>query len=94
MGMREQLMIDFEDKTLQYQDKKFYILKQFEHKNTLYLYGVDIDSYQKEELEYAFLYRIDRDIFGHVEDEKLWEELFDIAAGLCAADIVKKNLKN
>lgn len=93
MGMREQLMVNFEDKTIQYQDKKFYIVKQFEHKKILYLYGVDVDSFEREDLEYAFLYRVDGDIFNHVEDSNLWDELFDIVSGLCTADIIKKNMK-
>lgn len=92
MGMRESLIVNFEDLTLEYQDKKFYILKQFDYKGTTYLYGIDVDAFYKdrENLEFAFLYRMHDDIFNHVSDENLLDELFNYVSGLCMGDVIKK----
>lgn len=94
MGMSERLMVNFENITIEYQGKKIYILKQFEYNKKLYLYGIDIETINinENEPEFTFLYRIDGDVFTHVKDEKLWNELFDIVSGLCAGDIVKESL--
>lgn len=96
MGMTERLMVNFENVTIEYQGKKLYILKQFEYNKRLYLYGIDIETINSNgsEPEFAFLCRVDGDIFTHVEDENLWNELFDIVSGLCAGDMVEENLKS
>ena len=94
MGMSERLMVNFENITIEYKGKKIYILKQFEYNKVLYLYGMDIETINSIENspEFVFLYRIDGDIFKHIEDEKTWNKLFDIVSGLCAGDIVKESL--
>ncbi len=95
MGMRENLIVNFESKTLEYQNKKFYILKQFDYKGQTYLYGIDVDAFYKdnENLEVAFLYRMHDDVFNHVSDSSLLDDLFNVVSGICTADMVKKNLE-
>lgn len=94
MGIRENLIINFESKTLEYQNKRFYILKQFDYEGRTYLYGIDVDAFNKdqENLEVAFLYRMHDDIFNHVSDKELANKLLDEVAGLCTADMIKRNL--
>ena len=74
MGMAERIMYNFENVTLEYNGKKFYILKQFEYKNKMYLYGVDVETAKSgdpNKCEFVFLYRVRDDIFNHVEDPDL-----------------------
>lgn len=95
MGIRENLVVNFEGKTLEYQDKKFYILKQFDYEGKTYLYGIDVDVFYKENerIEIAFIYRTEDDMFNHVTDNALMEDLFNVVSGICTADMVKKNLE-
>ena len=96
MGMKESIIVNFESKTLEYQNKKFYILKQFEFEGKTYLYGIDVDEFYKNQrdLEVVFLYRVHDDIFNHVSDEKLLVRLQDYVAGICTIDLMQENMKN
>ena len=93
MGFREELISNWEDKTIEYGGKKFYIIKQLNHEGTEYLYGIDIETYDKDPMNVVFLYKIKDDIFEHVEDEELFEKLLIQAGGLCAADLVGKAIE-
>lgn len=98
MGFKEDLITNWKDKTIEYQDKHFYILEQFEYNNKEYIFGVDKNTINNENLEVVFLYKIKNDIFEHVEDEKLFEELFLHVSGMLAAqkleEISKKYSSN
>lgn len=94
MGIRETLITNFEDKTLEYLGKKFYVIKQFDYKGKTYLYALDLETLGTNDLGYAFLYRVDDDIFNHVRDEETCNDLFDIVSGLCVEEIVNKNLQD
>lgn len=96
MGMAERIMYNFENVTLEYNGKKFYILKQFEYKNKMYLYGVDVETAKlgdPNKCEFVFLYRVRDDIFNHVEDPDLFDELFDVVAPSCVVDSINNSMK-
>lgn len=90
MGFREELISNWEDKTIEYGGKLFYIIKQFTFEGKEYLYGIDKETYDKETINVVFLYRIKDDTFEHVEDKDLFEKLLISVGGLCTADIVGK----
>ncbi len=92
MGMRESLMTNFEDKTLEYKNKQFYIVKQFDYKGKTYLYGIDRSTIKNEEYETYFFYRAREDLFNHVSDKNMQLELLEVVSGLFMSDIIKKNL--
>lgn len=93
MGFREELISNWEDKTIEYRGKQFYIVKQFKFENKEYLYGVDIKTYDKKPMDVVFLYKIKDALFEHVENEELFEKLFLHVSGLCAADLVNKKIE-
>ena len=82
MGFREELISNWEDKTIEYGGKLFYIIKQFTFEGKEYLYGIDKETYDKETINVVFLYRI--------KDKDLFEKLLISVGGLCTADIVGK----
>lgn len=82
MGFRENLITDWKDKTIEYQEKKFYILEQFLYNGKEYLYGCDIETIKNEKMNVVFLYKIKDDIFEHVKDEQLFEELLMNVTGI------------
>ncbi len=93
MGFREELVSNWEDKTIEYRGKQFYIVKQFMYEDREYLYGVDIKTYDKEPMDVVFLYKIKDALFENVENEELFEKLFLYVSGLFASDLVKKRLE-
>lgn len=93
MGLKEDLIVDWTDKTIEYQDRKFYILKQFEHNNKQYLYGVEPSTIGTETMKVVFLYKVKDNIFEHVEEKELFEELMIAVSGLITADMVEKDVK-
>lgn len=93
MGMRESLMTNFEDKTIEYKNKQFYIVKQFDYKGKTYLYGVDMDTVNSGEYEVYFLYRVRDDLFNHISEKSEQLELLEVVSGLFMSDIISKNLK-
>lgn len=90
MGFRENLITDWKDKTIEYQDKKFYILDQFDYENKEYLCGCDISTINTESLGMVFLYKVKDDIFEHVEDNEMFEKLALYTAGRIAAEKLKE----
>jgi len=93
MGLKEDLIVDWTDKVIEYQERQFYILKQFQHGNKEYLYGVEKDTIGSEKMNAVFLYKIKDSIFEHVEDDKLFEELLVVVSGLLTAQMVEKDIK-
>lgn len=94
MGIRESLIVDWEDKTLRYQGKDMYIVKQFEYKNVEYLYALDLATVKNENIEVAFLYKKRDDVFAHVDDDDLFDELVIKAGAECVAQLMKEDIEN
>ncbi len=93
MGLKEQLMTDWKDKTIEYQERKFYILDQFNFENTEYLYCINIDTVNNKNPEVAFLYKKNGEIFEHVENKELFEELLINVSGRLVAEKIEEDLK-
>ena len=94
MGLKENLITNWKGKTLEYLEKKFYILEQFEYEGLEYLYGIDIDTIDNDMPNVVFLHKVKDDIFEHVEDEKLFDLLILRVAGVMTSEIVIEELKN
>ncbi len=94
MGLKENLITDWKGKTIEYLEKRFYILEQFEYEGVKYLYGIDLDTVDKEIPNVVFLHKVKDDIFEHVEDEKLFNLLILRVAGVMTSEIVIEELKN
>ena len=77
----------------EYQGKKMYIVKQFMYENKEYLYAMDLATVNNKNLEIAFLYKVNNDIFGHVEDEELFDKLVVKAGSECFNEILRKDLE-
>ena len=93
MGLRESLIVNWENKTIEYQGKKMYIVKQFMYENKEYLYAMDLATVNNKNLKIAFLYKVNNDIFGHVEDEELFDKLVVKAGSECFNEILRKDLE-
>ena len=65
MGFKEELISNWEDKTIEYRKKHFYIIKQFDYEGKEYLYGVNVETYDKNPMEVVFLYRV-KELTMHV----------------------------
>ena len=94
MGLKENLITDWKGKTIEYLEKRFYILEQFEYEGLEYLYGIDIDTIDNDMPNVVFLHKVKDDIFEHVEDEKLFDLLILRVAGVMTSEIVIEELKN
>ena len=94
MSLKENLIANWKDKTIEYQEKKFYILEQFEYEGLEYLYGIDINTIDNEVPNVVFLHKVKDDIFEHVEDEKLFDLLILRVAGIMTSKIITEELKN
>ena len=88
MGFKENIITNWEDKTIEYQGRYFYILKQFDNNGKTYLYGINKDTISSENLEVVFLYKVKDDIFAHVESQEEFERLMIAVSGLCTADLI------
>ena len=94
MGLKENLIANWKDKTIEYQEKKFYILEQFEYEGLEYLYGIDINTIDNEVPNVVFLHKVKDDEFEHIEDEKLFDLLILRVAGIMTSKIITEELKN
>lgn len=94
MGLKENLVTNWKDKILEYQEKKFFILEQFDYDGTEYLYGVDINTIDYEKPNVVFLSRVHDDVFQHVSSEGLFNLLTIRVAGVMTSEIVIEELKN
>ena len=93
MGIRESLIVDWENKTIEYQGKRMYIIKQFVYENKEYFYDIDLATVNNKNLEIAFLYKVKDDIFAHVEDEELFDKLVVKAGSECFNEILKHDIE-
>jgi len=94
MDFRESLIGNYEDKTLEFCGKNVYVAKQFDYKGITYLYVVDVNTVNTDNVEFAFLYRTEKGLFKDVTDQELFEELIMKATGLMTADAIKDICKN
>ena len=85
MGFKENLVTDWTMRTIEYQGKQFLVCKQFDYEGKEYLYVADKNS-PKDNIEVAFLTKKEDDVFEHVTDDNLFNELLAKAAGLFIAD--------
>lgn len=93
MGLKENLITEWIDKTIEYQDKKIYILDQFTYQDKEYLYGVDVETINLPKIDVVFLYKLKDDIFEHVESNELFEELALVVSGRLSEEMIKEDLK-
>ncbi len=93
MGMRENLIADWKDKTLEYQGKKLYVVDQFEYEGITYLYTVDIATINNKNIEIAFLYKVKDDIFEDVRDDALFNKLVIRAGSNLMGNMLKEDLE-
>jgi len=93
MGLKEDLIVDWTDKTIEYQERTFLILKQFNYEEKTYLYGAEVNTIGTEKMNVVFLYKIKDNIFEHVEDNELFEKLFITVSGLITSEMVEKDIK-
>lgn len=95
MSFKEQLINDWKNKIMEYQEKKMWIADQFEYNNIEYLYAIDLATIddKHEEYEVAFLYKEKDDIFAYVKDEKLFNELLGMATGRLASQVIIEETK-
>ncbi len=93
MGNRERFVINFEGKIIEYQDRNYGVIKQFEYNGKDYLCCVE-KLPELSKINYMFLYREKDDIFAHVEDEELENALLIKFTGIASADILKNRLKD
>lgn len=93
MGMKESLVVDWKDKTIEYQGKKLYIIEQFDYEGKEYFYTVDVNTVDSRNLEITFLYRVKDDIFAHVEDEKLFENLIINGGSKVISNMISEDIK-
>ena len=93
MGFREELTVDWEDKTIEYQGKKMYVVKVFTYNNVEYLCTVDLDTIHNENVEVAFLYKVKDSIFAHVDDDELLDKLVMTAGEKSLEDMIKEDVE-
>lgn len=93
MGFKEELTIDWEDKTIEYQGKRMYVVKTFNYNDTEYLCTVDLNTVNNENLEVAFLYKVKDSIFANVNDDELFDKLLMVAGGETIGDLIKQDIE-
>ena len=81
MSFKEELITDWKDKTIEYQEKNFYIVEQIEYKGKTYLYGCDLNTIKNNNIEVVFLTKVKDNIFEHIEDDDLFEKLLANVSG-------------
>lgn len=81
MSFKEELIADWKDKTIEYQEKNFYIVEQIEYKGKTYLYGCDLNTIKNNNIEVVFLTKVKDNIFEHIEDDDLFEKLLANVSG-------------
>lgn len=93
MGLKENLIVNWENKTIEYQGKKMYIVKQFVYEKLEYLYAIDLETINNENIEVAFLYKVKDDVFEHVENDELFEKLVVKAGSECFNELMEKDIE-
>lgn len=89
MGFKDDLIGNYEDKTIEFCGKNLYIAKQFDYKGVTYYYAIDVATALTDNKEIAFLYRTEKGLFKDVTDHELFENLVMVAAGEMAASTMK-----
>lgn len=96
MGLKEDIIVDWNNKNITYQGREMFVVKQFEYEGITYLYVIDKEEALKEDKEYldvAFLYKVKDNIWANVDDDNLFNELLGKIAGELTGDLIKKHLK-
>lgn len=90
MGFRENLMVNFDDKIIEYDGVKFQVLKTFDYEGKHYIYAFDPKSANTKQIEVMFFYKNSSGKFNYVDNDELFNELLSYACGLLTADLIKK----
>lgn len=93
MGLKETILTNWKGKIVEYQERKFYILEQFDYEGTEYLYGIDINTVDQEKPNVVFLSRVNDNIFQHVSSEELFNLLILRVAGVMTSEIYLEEYK-
>ncbi len=93
MGFKENLIVNYEGRTLEYNNVQLYVLKQFDYENHLYLYCADKNTIGKESFDAYFLYKIKDDIFNHVDNQEKFLKLMDIVSGEILKEFFEQKIK-
>lgn len=86
--LKEIFKKNWENSVLEYQGRRFLILKQFKVKESTreYLYGAEVETIGTERMNVVFLYKIGLNMWQHVENDEVFEFLFEHVASLLAAE--------
>ena len=93
MGFKENLITNWEDKTLEYKGKTFYIIKQFEYEGKTYMCGANVETIYNEETELVFLYKIKYNVFGYVDKQEDFENIIMVVSGLLVGETIQEAAK-
>ena len=96
MGLKEDVIIDWNYKDISYQGYELFVVKQFEYDGVTYLYAIDKEDAlkdDKEDLNVTFLYKVRDNVWANVDDDDLFNELLGKVAGELTGDLIKKYLK-
>lgn len=96
MGMKEELIVDWKHRHITYQDSEMFVVDQFEYDGKEYLYVIDENSVTDEnakDIEVAFLYKVNGNVFANVQDDNLFKELMAEVATKLAIEKIKEILE-
>lgn len=97
MGIKEDLIVDWTGKSIEFQGKKLYVVKQFEYEGDTYLYAAFYESLKEESEEYivVFLRKIgDSELEVVKEDDELNDMLLARVTGEFIAEEIEKKLND
>lgn len=96
MGMKEDLIVDWTNRIMEFQGQKLYIAKQFEYDGNTYLYAILYESLKEEseEILVIFLKKIKDSVFEIVKDEESHNMLLATVAGEFLADRIREKYNN
>ncbi len=95
MGFREEFKEKWTGDTIEYQGKNLLVIREVELEGKKYLYAVREESLYDDSESYkvVFLYRVDGDVFAHVQDDELFQRLLAKAGGEFLAEELKRIFK-
>ena len=96
MGLKEALIVNWKGRVIEYQETPLYVVDQFEYKNKIYLYTINT-KIKDNVIDINFLVKNYDDVFEHVVDDRLYDQLITIEAGrISVMELAKllKKLKN
>lgn len=97
MGIKEDLIADWTGKSIEFQGKKLYVVKQFEYEGDTYLYAAFYESLKEKSEEYlvVFLRKIgDSELEVVKEDDELNDMLLARVTGEFIAEEIEKKLND